>query len=71
MGGRLLSKWFCGRSLNGAVYAFRADRLPPDQHAILFGRTAATVMPAERSVDIDGPMDLILAEAVLQQRVNS
>ena len=57
--------------LNGAVYAFRADRLPPGQPAILFGRTAATVMPPERSVDIDSPLDLILAEATLQQGINS
>ena len=51
--------------LNGAVYAFRADRLRPDHPSILFGRTAAVVMPPERSVDIDGPLDLIVAEALV------
>lgn len=51
--------------LNGAVYAFRADRLGPEHSSILFGRTAAVVMPAERSVDIDHMIDLQIAEAVL------
>jgi CMP-N,N'-diacetyllegionaminic acid synthase len=50
--------------LNGAVYAFRAERLG-DHPAIVFGRTAAVVMPPERSIDIDGPIDLLLAEAHL------
>ena len=51
--------------LNGAVYAFRADRLTGGDASILFGRTAAVVMPPERSVDIDGPLDLLVAEAVI------
>ena len=51
--------------LNGAVYAFRADRLDDDRDSILFGRTAAVVMPAERSVDIDTWLDLHLAEAMI------
>lgn len=56
--------------LNGAVYAFRADRLPDDQNSLLFGRAAATVMPPERSIDIDGPLDLLLAEAMLRREKN-
>ena len=52
--------------LNGAVYAFRADRLPPHQPAILFGNAAAVIMPPERSVDIDDRFDLMLAEATLR-----
>ena len=51
--------------LNGAVYAFRADRLRSEHPSILFGNAAAVVMPAERSVDIDGPLDLLVAEAML------
>lgn len=51
--------------LNGAVYAFRADRLPETGSAVLFGNAAAVVMPPERSVDIDGPLDLVVAEALL------
>lgn len=53
--------------LNGAVYAFKVDRFSPRHEAILFGRIAATVMPSERSVDIDGPLDLLLAEVMLQK----
>lgn len=51
--------------LNGAVYAFRADRLRLDHPSILFGNTAAVVMPPERSVDIDGPLDLLVAQALV------
>ncbi len=53
--------------LNGAVYAFRADRLRPEHPSILFGRTAAVVMPPERSVDIDGPLDLVLAQTMVER----
>ena len=54
--------------LNGAVYAFRTDRLPADSAAILFGAMGAVVMPAERSIDIDDALDLLVAEAVLGAR---
>jgi N-acylneuraminate cytidylyltransferase len=54
--------------LNGAVYAFRADRLPADAAAILFGEMGAVVMPAERSIDIDDYLDFLVAEAVLGAR---
>src|SRR5690606_2766961 len=51
--------------LNGAVYAFRADRLPATGSAVLFGKMAAVMMPRERSVDIDDEQDLAVAAAVL------
>lgn len=51
--------------LNGAVYAFRIDRLPDSSPAILFGKMGAVVMPPERSVDIDGIMDFMVAEAMI------
>jgi CMP-N,N'-diacetyllegionaminic acid synthase len=54
--------------LNGAVYAFRADRLRPDHPSILFGRATAVVMPPERSIDIDGPLDLLVAESRAARR---
>jgi N-acylneuraminate cytidylyltransferase len=54
--------------LNGGVYAFRPDRLPDDLPALLFGLTGATVMPAERSLDIDTRIDFLIAEAMLEQR---
>jgi N-acylneuraminate cytidylyltransferase len=53
--------------LNGAVYAFRADALPPDTSGLLFGRHAAVVMPPERSFDIDTELDFRIVEALLAQ----
>jgi CMP-N,N'-diacetyllegionaminic acid synthase len=52
--------------LNGAVYAFRADRLKPETPSILFGNAAAVIMPPERSVDIDDGVDLMTAEAIIK-----
>lgn len=51
--------------LNGAVYAFRAERLPAGAPGPLFGRVAAVTMPAVRSLDIDDELDLVAAEALL------
>lgn len=51
--------------LNGAVYAFRVDGLTTDVPAILFGNTAAVIMPQERSVDIDGWNDIYIAESII------
>ena len=53
--------------LNGAVYAFRIDKLPESSNALLFGRRGAVVMPSERSVDIDGNMDFLFAESILKE----
>lgn len=49
--------------LNGAIYAARVDslRTAGDWYT---PRTAAYVMPAERSVDIDSPWDFKLAEMI-------
>jgi CMP-N,N'-diacetyllegionaminic acid synthase len=52
--------------LNGAVYAFRTEKLTADSPGLLFGKAGAVVMPPERSVDIDTPIDLIVAEAILR-----
>lgn len=49
--------------LNGAVYVLRTpvrDEFPPP------GRLGLYVMPRERSVDIDDPLDLHLAESLLR-----
>jgi CMP-N,N'-diacetyllegionaminic acid synthase len=51
--------------LNGAVYAFLADRLPPDSPSLLAGATGAVLMPAERSVDIDDELDFKVAELMI------
>jgi len=56
--------------LNGAVYAFRADLLPADTMALLYGRTGAVIMPSERSVDIDNELDFVVAEALLKRGVS-
>lgn len=50
---------------NGAVYACRRDVLY--RHNSLLGPdTRPVVMPPERSVNIDGPIDLVLAEHYLR-----
>ena len=51
--------------LNGAVYAFRLDRLPADGPGILFGRMGAEIVRAEDVVDIDDERDLAIANALL------
>ena len=51
--------------LNGAVYCFRPDRMPPSGASLLFGNTGAVVMPLERSVDIDAATDFLVAEQLL------
>lgn len=56
--------------LSGGAYAFRADRLSADTRSILFGNSAAVVVPAERSVDIDDALDFALAETVLTHEAN-
>lgn len=53
--------------LNGAVYAFRTGGLNRNEPGLLFGRQGAVVMPPERSVDIDGPIDFLVAEEVLRE----
>jgi len=53
--------------LNGAVYAVRMDLLLDESSiGLLAGRTAAVLMPPERSVDIDTLHDLAVAEALLR-----
>ncbi|MEW6573296.1 MAG: acylneuraminate cytidylyltransferase family protein [Bacillota bacterium] len=52
--------------LNGAVYLARWDFII--SRTTWFGpATYAYIMPRERSVDIDGPVDFILAEALIVQ----
>ncbi|MFH1144935.1 MAG: hypothetical protein V1774_10370, partial [Candidatus Eisenbacteria bacterium] len=51
--------------LSGAVYAFWRDNLRNPTHEVLCGEIRAVIIPAARSFDIDGPLDLRAAEAVL------
>lgn len=54
--------------LNGAVYAFRLDRLPDDGPSILFGQIGAEVIPGEDVIDIDDQRDFVIADAILRSR---
>jgi CMP-N,N'-diacetyllegionaminic acid synthase len=53
--------------LNGAVYVFRANKLAGETRSILLGKTAAVVMPRERSHDIDDSVDFAMVEASLKK----
>ncbi|WP_027717718.1 cytidylyltransferase domain-containing protein [Desulfovirgula thermocuniculi] len=56
--------------LNGAIYLARWDYIR--HRDSWFGpRTYAYIMPQERSVDIDGELDFLLAEAILSLGKNS
>lgn len=54
--------------LNGNAYAFWIDRVPPDARTILNGRVGAVVVPAERGVEIDEPIDFEIVEFLLARR---
>lgn len=51
----------------GAVYAMRASGFR-SAGSRFFGKVVFHVTPPERSVDIDGPLDVVLAEALLRER---
>ena len=51
----------------GAVYAMRTDGFKKAKHRF-FGNIAMYVIPPERCLEIDVPVDLIIAEALLQER---
>lgn len=52
---------------NGAIYVMNAAMFREKRHRF-FGRTALSLMPAERSLDIDSLEDLAVAERVLTAR---
>jgi CMP-N-acetylneuraminic acid synthetase len=52
--------------LNGALYLVRYSVMT-QQRTLLPENTLPLIMPAERSINIDHPWDLIMAEALLQQ----
>ena len=54
--------------LDGAIYAFFPDRLPVDAPSLLFGKTGAEVTLDDTVVDIDTPLDLEIANAILRAR---
>ena len=53
--------------LNGAVYAFRIDKLDATAPALLVGRAGAVMMPDTRSVDIDDTLDFDIAELIIKR----
>ena len=52
--------------LNGAVYAFYPDRLPPEIPNLLFGKMGAEIVEADSVIDIDTHKDFVIANAILQ-----
>ena len=54
-------------SLNGAVYVFKKEYALSAQD-LFSGRVGAYVMPRERSLDIDEPIDLKIAECLLSAK---
>jgi len=55
---------------SGAVYAMRVDGFLRARHRF-FGKTALYIMPAERRLEIDDPVDLQVAEVLLRQEERS
>jgi CMP-N,N'-diacetyllegionaminic acid synthase len=54
--------------LNGAVYAFRPDRLPASGASLLFGKTGAEIVSPDEVIDIDDEKDFFIADAILRSR---
>jgi YrbI family 3-deoxy-D-manno-octulosonate 8-phosphate phosphatase len=54
----------------GAVYVMKAEAFLDARHRF-FGRTSTYVMPSERTLEIDDPRDLVVAEALLRMREQS
>ena len=57
--------------LNGAVYAIRTAGLIASSQSVLFGRIGAVKMPRERSIDINDPVDFLLAEQFAAERAHA
>lgn len=55
--------------LNGAIYLVKSEIILKN-HTFYIEHTYAYIMPPERSMDIDTPWDLYLADLVLQDRIN-
>ena len=52
--------------LNGAVYAFFADKIPEEGSSLLFGKYGAEIIPVDEVIDIDTERDLKIANALLE-----
>jgi CMP-N,N'-diacetyllegionaminic acid synthase len=54
--------------INGALYLARTEVLLRERRFLIPGATQLYEMPRERGIDVDSPLDLALAEAVLGMR---
>jgi N,N'-diacetyllegionaminate synthase len=54
--------------LTGAVYVTTPQALKRDAAFVVSGRTVGVVIPPERSIDVDRPIDIVLAEGILRNR---
>ncbi len=50
---------------NGSIYALNRDKLMLEDHRFGGDNSLAHIMPPERSINIDDPLDLVLAESLL------
>ena len=58
--------------LNGAVYVVNVDGFRREKSAsFLFGKNGATIMPDERSHDIDTLLDFVTCEALLKSEISA
>ncbi|NOY35808.1 MAG: acylneuraminate cytidylyltransferase family protein [bacterium] len=57
--------------LNGGVYATRKDTLMKKNKIVDGGNLSAIIMPRERSIDIDEPIDFLIAEAMIKHNKNA
>jgi N-acetylneuraminate synthase/N,N'-diacetyllegionaminate synthase len=54
--------------LTGAFYLMAPDELMRERRFVVPGRTAGVVVTPDRSVDVDEPIDLVVAEALARAR---
>ena len=57
--------------LNGAVYAVQIEGLLQSSRAFLFGRAGAVKMPRDRSIDINDPIDFMMAELMVRHEFHA
>lgn len=54
--------------LNGAVYAIKVSKIDKNSVGMVMDNTGAIIMPKERSIDIDHKIDLLVAEALINEQ---
>ncbi|MFE4242163.1 acylneuraminate cytidylyltransferase family protein [Peribacillus butanolivorans] len=56
--------------LNGAVYAFYLNEINEENEQFLGNHPGGIIIPKERAVDIDEEMDFLIAEMLIEKRLN-